>query len=395
MKKGIALYLTGAALLLTACGGQASSESSAKSQESSSTSIYSVHPYEIEMIDNAGRKVTICPGSYKKVVCIGAGALRLYSYVGDVSLLSGVEDIDNSSLEQRPKMFDKAARPYFMANEELFKTLPSCGVGGPNAQSAEPLKILECDPDIVISEYVDADKADALSEQLGVPVFTVNYGQGGVLNDSFYTALTNLGRIFEKETRAQELISFYKAENQAIFDRTKGIAEENQKSIYLCGLGNWGTTNHLMTAQNYLPLNNAHLKNVVTGLATNGIQAITAEQFVEFTEEAEMMVFDAAAVKNIKGQEIDFSECAAFKTGEVYLQLPYNAYYTNAETALINSWFIAKSAYPSLFEDINIEDKANEVTLKMNGVALYDKMKALPFSYGGYQKIANPTEFFK
>lgn len=391
MKKRVHLLILGSALLLAACSGASSSSSPAPSSEPSSSSA----PAEIELTDNAGRKVKILPGSYKKVVCIGAGALRLYSYVGDTSLLSGVEDIDNSSLSERPKMFDNAARPYFMANEEEFKKLPSCGVGGPNAQAAEAEKILTCNPDIIISEYVDADKANALSEQIGVPVFTVNYGQGGVLNDTFYDALTNLGKIFATESRAQDLISFYKAENQAIFDRTKDIAEAEQKSIYLCGLGNWGTTNHLMTAQNYLPLNNAHLKNVVTGLATNGIQAIDEEKFAQFTAEAEMMVFDAAAVKNIKGKEIDFSECAAFKTGEVYLQLPYNAYYTNAETALINSWFIAKSAYPRLFEDINIENKANQITLKMNGVALYDKMKALPFSYGGYQKIANPTEFFK
>ena len=385
MKKNALFPLLGT-LLLTSCGAPASSTSSGSGSSSA--------PATIELVDNAGRKVEIVPGSYKRVVCIGAGALRLYSYVGDIGLLSGVEDIDNSSLENRPKMFDKAARPYFQANEEAFKKLPSCGVGGPNAQAAEAVKILECDPDIIISEYVDADKADALSKQVGVPVFTINYGQGGVLNDTFYGALTNLGKIFARQTRAEELISFYKAENKAIFDRTSDIAEADQKSVYLCGLGNWGTTNHLMTAQNYAPLNNAHLKNVVTGLVKDGVQAITAEQFVEFTEDAEMMVFDAAAIKNIKGQGVDFSSCAAFQTGEVYLQLPYNAYYTNAETALINSWFVAKSAYPSKFEDIDIAAKANEITLKMNGVALYDKMKALPFSYGGYQKIANPTEFF-
>ncbi len=382
MKKRLFVFV-GAAMLLASCAqGTPSSQASQTNPE-------------IELTDFAGRKVKVTPGSYKKVVCIGAGALRLYSYVGDVKLLSGVEDIDNSSLEQRPKMFDNAARPYFLANEETFKKLPSCGVGGPNAQAAEATKILECEPDIIISEYVDADKANALQEQVGVPVYTINYGQGGVLNDTFYNALTALGQIFDKNTRAQELITFYKSENQAIFNRTKDIAEANQKSIYLCGLGNWGTTNHLMTAQNYAPLNNAHLKNVVTGLAKDGVQAITAEQFVELAEPAEMMVFDAAAAKNIKGQGVDFSHCAAFQSGEVYLQLPYNAYYTNAETALINSWFVAKSAYPTQFSDINIEDKANEITLRMNGMALYDKMKALPFSYGGYQKIANPTEFFK
>ena len=33
--------------------------------------------------DMAGRKVIVNPGSYSRVLCIGAGALRLYAYIGD------------------------------------------------------------------------------------------------------------------------------------------------------------------------------------------------------------------------------------------------------------------------------------------------------------------------
>ena len=65
--------------------------------------------------DGVGRQVTITPGTYQRVVCIGAGALRMYTYVGDTALLCGVEDIDNTSLTQRPKMFDSVARPYLLA----------------------------------------------------------------------------------------------------------------------------------------------------------------------------------------------------------------------------------------------------------------------------------------
>jgi hypothetical protein len=127
-----------------------------------------------------GRQVEIVPGSYQRVVCIGAGALRLYSYVGDVSLLCGVEDIDNTTLEERPKMFDGVARPYVMVYGDTFAALPSCGVGGPNAQAAEAEKILSCTPDIIVSEYEDTDKAEALQQQVGVPVITLRTGVDGV-----------------------------------------------------------------------------------------------------------------------------------------------------------------------------------------------------------------------
>ena len=136
----------------------------------------------VTVTDMIGREVTVVPGSYKRVVCIGAGALRMYSYIGDVNLLCGVEDIDNLSLSERPQMFDSVARPYVLAYGEVFKTLPSCGVGGPMAQTAEAEKILSCNPDIVISEFEDVDKSNALQEQLGVPVITLKAGSKGVFD---------------------------------------------------------------------------------------------------------------------------------------------------------------------------------------------------------------------
>ena len=309
-----------------------------------------------------------------------------------MSLLCGVEDIENVDAEGRPAIFDNVARPYFMANGELFKTLPSCGKGGPQAQAAEAEKIATCDPDIVISEYEDVEKEDALQEQLGVPVITLRYGSAGLINNTLYGTLAMLGKIFDKETRAKEVIDYHHNSLKAVYDRTKNV--ENRKKAYICGLGNWGTTNQYMTAQNYDVFNIAHVDNVVAGLPKDGVQAIEEEAFIDLSEKMDIMFFDAAAVKNIRKAPYDFSICKAFETGEVYLQMAYNVYYSNVEVALINTWFVAKSVYPSLFEDVNIETVANDVTTKFNGTALYDEIKALPQSYGGYQKIANPTEFF-
>ena len=158
-------------------------------------------PKTVTITDMIGRQVEIVPGSYQRVVCIGAGALRLYSYVGDVSLLCGVEDIDNTTLEERPKMFDGVARPYVMVYGDTFAALPSCGVGGPNAQAAEAEKILSCTPDIIVSEYEDTDKAEALQQQVGVPVITLRTGVDGVFSEDFSGSITLLGQVFGKETR--------------------------------------------------------------------------------------------------------------------------------------------------------------------------------------------------
>lgn len=344
-----------------------------------------------------GREVAVTPGSYRSVVCIGAGALRMYSYIADVNLLCGVEDIDNTTLENRPKMFDSVARPYVLAYGDVFATLPSCGVGGPQAQTAEAEKILSCNPDIVISEYEDVEKEDALQEQLGVPVITLKSGPKGVFDDSFAGSMKLLGTIFGQEERAETLVSFVETQTAEISERTAGLAEADKPGVYICGLGNWGTTNHLMTAQNYASLNVAGVRNIVTGLATDGIQSIEEETFVALGDEMDIIIMDAAAVKNIaplyQEDPTLFDTCKAWQSGEVYLEMAYNAYYTNYELALINTWFLAKAVYPELFEDIDLTEKANEVTKAFLGQELAEEIAACPSSFGGYQKIDTAVFF--
>lgn len=349
--------------------------------------------------DLVGRVVEIVPGSYKRVVCIGAGALRMYSYVGDMKALCGVEDIDNTSLENRPMMFDTVARPYVIAHEELLQTLPSCGVGGPMAQTAEAEKILSCNPDIVISEYEDADKANALQEQLGIPVITLMAGTDGIFGREFELSLDLLGAVFgaDVQSRADELIAFISEEVTEIQKRVADIPEENRPGVYICGLGNWGTTNHLMTSQSYKPFEAANIRNIVTGLGHEGPGAIEEEKFVSLGEEMDVIIMDAAAVKNIAPLYAEdpamFDTCKAWQTGEVYLQMAYNAYYTNYEISLINAWFTAKAVYPELFADIAIEQKADRITEAFLGKPLAEEVFACPGSFGGYQKIDTSTFF--
>lgn len=347
--------------------------------------------------DLINREVSVVPGSYKRVVCIGAGALRLYSYIGDIDLLCGVEDIDNESLSNRPKMFDSVARPYFIAYKDVFKTLPSCGVGGPNNQIAEAEKILSCNPDIVISEYEDVTKEDALQKQLNVPVITLRYGSKGVFDENLSKSLTLLGKIFNKEDRATSLNNYILKEKNDIQERVKNVNEEEKKNVYICGLGNWGTTNELMTSSNYEPFNVANIKNVLRDIKQEGNFKIEKEKFVSIGKDIDIMFIDAAAIKNIKPEySLDntmFSFVKAFNNDEVYLQMAYNAYYTNVELALANTWFNGLCVYPTLFSDINIDDKLNEITKEFLNMEMKDEIYSYANSFGGYQKIDVDTFF--
>ena len=401
-KKILALLLAGVMLLsLAACGGEKAAETKSTqvpvTTAAPETTAAPTESAEITITDMIGREVTVTPGSYQNVVCIGAGALRMYSYIGDVNLLCGVEDIDNTTLEERPKMFDAVARPYVLAYGDVFSTLPSCGVGGPMAQAAEAEKILACSPDIVISEFEDVEKEDALQEQLGVPVITLKAGPKGVFDDAFSGSMELLGKVFGQEEKAAALVKFVQDEAAEITARTADIPEDSKPSVYVCGLGNWGTTNHLMTAENYVSFQIANVKNVLTDTGTQGIQPIEEEKFVELGDSMDIMIMDAAAVKNIaplyQEDPTMFDTCKAWQDGEVYLEMAYNAYYTNFEIALINTWFIAKTVYPEQFADIDLTAKTNEVTKAFLGQELADAIFACPSSFGGYQKIDTASFF--
>ena len=352
----------------------------------------------VTVTDMIGREVTVAPGSYQRVVCIGAGALRMYSYIGDTALLCGVEDIDNTTLADRPKMFDGVARPYVLVYGDVFAALPSCGVGGPNAQAAEAEKILSCQPDIIISEYEDVEKADALQQQVGVPVITLRAGVDGVFAEAFPGSLRLLGQLFGREDRAEELISFIESETAEITRRTADVAEADKPGVYICGLGNWGTTNHLMTSQSYAAFRVANIRNAVTDLGTDAVQAIEAEKFAALGDSMDIMLIDAAAVKNIaplyQEDPTLLDTCKAWQTGQVYLEMAYNAYYTNYEIALANAWFAAKCVYPDLFADVDMTAKTNEITQAFLGQELAEQIFACPSSFGGYQQI-DTAAFFR
>ncbi len=84
--------------------------------------------------DLLGREVTV-PNNPQRIVCIGAGALRLYSYVGDLSKLAGAENVEKTDSTYGTNL---AIRPYKEVNQEVFDNLQDCGKGGPKNQTAEP-----------------------------------------------------------------------------------------------------------------------------------------------------------------------------------------------------------------------------------------------------------------
>ena len=222
-------------------------------------------------------------------------------------------------------------------------------------------------------------------------------GPDGVFDDAFRTSLQLLGQLFGRQERTQELIAFIDSQTAELTSRTAGVADEDRPGVYICGLGNWGTTDHLMTSQSYAAFRVANIRNVATDLGKDGVQPIEAEKFAALGDSMDIMILDAAAVKNIAPlyQEDPrlFDGCKAWENGQVYLEMAYNAYYTNHEIALANAWYAAKVVYPDLFADVDMTAKTNEITRMFLGQELAKQIFACPSSFGGYQQIDTAAFF--
>lgn len=346
----------------------------------------------IEVTDMIGRKNTISLEASKRVVCIGAGALRLYSYLGDKENLVAVEDIERSV---GSNVFEKVSRPYYDINKEYYKTLPSCGKGGPQAQQAEAEKILSVAPSLIISEYGDVSKADALQEQVGVPVVVVSYGKKSVFDDNVKNSLTLLGQVLGKEEKATRLNAYIQDSETELKGKAQGVAEEDKKSIYIGCLGNWGTQDIYSTSSSFPLFEVSSIKNAVTSSVTVNNGKLEEESFLSLNPDR--IVLDSAGLARFKttyeSDSSKFDELKAFKDGEVYLEMPFNAYYTNLEIALMDSYFLASVAYPEVYKDFNLEQKYTEIGEAFLGADCYTYVKQAPMSYGGFQKIGNVKEF--
>lgn len=342
---------------------------------------------EKTVIDLLGREVAI-PDKIERVVCIGAGALRLYTYVGDISLLSGVEDVDKDGTGVGGGL---SIRPYKMVNKDLFNSLPSCGTGGPQG-SPDAEKILSTNPDIVFSLYTsDKSAADDLSRKIGKPVVVLSYGKTEAFDADVKKSIALLGEILGRQNRANRLLSFISDTENYLSGIGEDIDASLKKSVYLGCQSNYGTHGIESSSANYSIFDVSKIRNVLDEYGFKGYQkSVDLEKLVEMNPDR--IVIDAGGLYILKTQlkekpEI-FNNLSAFKNGELYLQMPYNAYYTNLETAYADAYFAAWVQYHDVApEKITFDyvEKAREIYTLFLGKDCYDEVANE--MYGGFKKL--------
>ena len=333
----------------------------------------SSQPYEVT--DLLGRTVTI-PAETSTYACIGPGALRLYCYVADRDALVGIENMEVKS--------GPAGRPYAMSLENLSE-MTIIGPGGPgNAPDAELLYAAA--PDVIFSMYnSEAAVADELQEKTGIPVVVLSYGESEVFDQAIYDSMTLIGQVTGHEDRAAEVVAYMQGIEADLNQRTADIAD--RPLVYFGCQSNQGSHGIESTVGNYVLFEALNIRNAIAEAGVHQYAVVDKEQILELDPDA--IVIDAGGYEILKedyAANPDLYEAlTAVREGKVYMQMPYNWYYTNLEIALADAYYIGSVIYSDAFSDVVIEEKFDEISNFMLGIDAYDAIAAT--YYGGYQTV--------
>ena len=314
--------------------------------------------------DMLGREVSV-PEQVNRVVSLRAGALRMLVYMDAVDKVVGVEEIEK-----------RGHTPYTIAHPEL-TLLPSIGptMGG----DAE--LILKSQPDVIFISYTTIGDADDLQQKTGIPVIAIECPEFGTEKDTLFSSLKLIGQILDKKDRADSLIMYINNSLADLDKRTSAIPDTAKPTVYIGGIPYSGAHGINSTQPYYPPFLFVNADNVAANIDKRLISHvkgtyIDVEQLLLW--DPEIIFVDVSGldlVKNDlrKGSAL-YNQLSAIKKNNAYTLLPYNNYAINYELVLANAWYTGKVLYPDQFQDINIDDKANEITKAFLGKAIYEEL---------------------
>ena len=291
--------------------------------------------------DMTGRTVII-PRNISRIGLL-SGPIAQLPYIIGVSdrVVATTENLKNS--------------PLLRQMDPRIATLPSSRV----SSMINIEEISRVQPDLFICSELDGE---VITRQLSVPVVYVASNEGGGFNDT-KEQVRFFGRLFSREDRAESYCRFLDAGLQMVSNRTGPIPADQRKRVFF-GFG----PSHLSTfpGQNFITerAGAAGCVNVAAGNNETGVNTgkivppqaeISLEQVIAW--DPDIIVIDTGNVSGIL-QDPHWQTIKAVRSGNVVLE-PEGIFRwsrPNPESAAIYSVWLAKTAYPERFTDVNPED---------------------------------------
>ncbi|MDO4795211.1 MAG: ABC transporter substrate-binding protein [Brachymonas sp.] len=328
----------------------------------------------ITVTDLLGRKVTV-PANPQRIANLG-GSMRVMAYLQVTERAVGTEDIEKNYSAKHQ------SRPYRTAHPELAR-LPRIGPGGASVGRAKPdyEAILAVKPDIIFMTTPSRDLADETQKTMGLPVVVLNTSEEkGNYTANLYQSLRVMGKIVQREQRAEAVIRYIEDARADLRRRVQGIAPQ---SAYVGGVSYAGMHGINGSNKRYLPFDWAGANNLAKSFASTPVGHIKLDREALLKLNPDVLFIDSGGwplIQDDMGKNpAFFRSLKAFQTGQVYRLFPYVSYYSNIDTALVDAYAVGKALYPAQFADIHLQCKADEIYTFMVGKPVYSSMQS---SYG-------------
>ncbi len=318
--------------------------------------------------DWKGRQVEV-PEKVNSIVCVGVGALRYTCYMGAQDLVIGVEDC-----EKEPVI----SRLYNFVNIDKFKDLPIIGTNG----NPYPEEIIKLSPDVIVMSKSASVDADELQTKTGTPVVVIP-GSDKALDVDCYETIRILGELYGLQIQAAELTDYLNGIQQDLTDRTKGISEADNPSVYVGGVSFKGHHGFEGTEAGYGPFALIGAKNLADTTGQTGAFNIDLEQVLSWDPDVIFVDFNGMQfIKEDYAKNPDYyNSLTAVKNGKVYSQISFRSNASNLETALADAYYAASVIYPEQFKDIDPIAKMGEIFEKLLGTNPYDKLQEAGYAF--------------
>ncbi len=221
-------------------------------------------------------------------------------------------------------------------------------------------ELLKLDPDIVIG--VPKDQAETI-RKAGIPALTLSVSNWDYDVVETYAQWNNLfDEIFGKSEITEKVSEYSKEAYELIQERVSTIAEEDKKKVLI--LYKYDDKTITTSGQNFFGqywTDATGSINVAQDITGNNAININMEQVYQWNPDVIIITnFTSVQPEDLYNNTIDgedWSTVSAVQNGQVY-KMPLGLYRTftpGADTPVTLQWF-AKTIYPELFEDINIEE---------------------------------------
>lgn len=365
--------LLGAAFLLTACASTKQTASEAQSSETQTTVAQTSSSQEeaksgesYTVVDITGREVSFDKVP-EKVIALGHGTLKFYTYVAGPDKLIGIEEAEKTG-------HTVTGQSIHYAYPKL-RELPTIGKGGAKFEpDYELLKYSE--PDVIFIAYENTkEELDELQSKLEIPVVGLGAGMNGKIFEEYtYNTFEIIGKVMKMEDRAEKINSFLK-EVQQDLEKRGGDVSESPKT-YIGGCSYRGAQGILSTRTHLDLFDAPKVYNVMDELTEEKNAIIDKEKLVEINPELILLDLSGKELldEDMQADPNFYKSLDAFKNKKAYYIMPYFTYGMNFDTAILDMYYMGSLAHPDKFSDVDIAAKAAEIYTVFVGKDVYNDL---------------------